>query len=181
MRQASDPAAVTRRDLLGVGMAALAGAGLTASLRPGAAAAADDPPSVALIKRYYQTYAEQQPEKLKAFFADDIEWHIPGHHPLAGTKRGAEEVLAFFELLAESNFKAELIYIGGDDKHVVDVHRGWSNREAGPNVDTTWVLLYRIEDDRIREARNFSFDQHAADAFFWKAYKLRALPDRLAQ
>jgi len=27
--------------------------------------------------------------------ANDIAWTIPGHHPLAGTKRGIDEVLAF--------------------------------------------------------------------------------------
>ncbi len=62
-----------------------------------------------------------------------------------------------------------------DENWVVDMHRGWSNREGEPNVDTVWVLAFRIEDGKIREARNFSFDQAAADAFFWQAYPLKPL------
>ncbi len=41
--------------------------------------------------------------------ADDIEWHIPGQHPLAGTKSGKDEVLAFFEQLGKGAFQAELL------------------------------------------------------------------------
>ncbi|UIY29834.1 hypothetical protein LZK73_02970 [Neorhizobium galegae] len=66
-----------------------------------------------------------------------------------------------------------------DENWVIDMHRGWSNRD-GANVDTVWVLAFRIEDGKIKEARNFSYDQAAADSFFWQAYQLKPLPDRLA-
>ena len=41
-------------------------------------------------------------------------------------------------------------------------------------------IVRYIEDGKIREARNFSFDQAAADAFFWQAYPMKPLPERLA-
>lgn len=46
-------------------------------------------------------------------------------------------------------------------------------------MDTIWVLMFKIEHGKIKEARNFSFDQHAADQFFWKNYPLMPIPERL--
>jgi len=61
------------------------------------------------------------------------------------------------------------------------MHRGWSNREGGADVDTIWVLAFRIEHGKIQEARNFAFDQAAADSFFWRAYPLKPLRERLVE
>jgi len=83
--------------------------------------------------------------------------------------------------LGKSGFRAELIVLTADENWVVDMHRGWSNREGGANVDTVWVLAFRIEDGRIREGRNFAFARAAADGFFWQAYPLKPLPERLVE
>ncbi|MBB3391563.1 hypothetical protein FHT82_004341 [Rhizobium sp. BK275] len=133
-----------------------------------------------VITDYYAAYGSGDMSKVESFFADDIKWHIPGHHPLAGTKQGKAEVAAFFQQLGRSNFRADLIALMADENWVIDMHRGWSNRDAGPNVDTVWVLAFRIENGKIAEARNFAFDQAAADSFFWSAYPLKPLPERLA-
>jgi nitrous oxide reductase len=58
-----------------------------------------DNPNVTLIKQYYQAYGSGDLDAVRSIFAPDIVWRIPGHHPLAGVKRGAEEVFAFFQQL----------------------------------------------------------------------------------
>jgi len=136
-------------------------------------------PNVAIIKRYYEAYGKGDLGTVRQIFAPNIAWTIPGHHPLAGTKRGVDEVLAFFQQLGLAKFRAEVLFLGGNDSYVVDVHRGWSNMERD-NIDQLWALLFKIEGDRIVEAVNFPGDQHAADAFFWKVYPLKPLPERLA-
>lgn len=136
-----------------------------------------------VIADYYAAYAAGDMNKIADFFAEDIKWHTPGHHPLAGTKRGKAEVTAFFRQLGKAGFRAELIALTADENWVIDMHRGWSNRSGNPpgaNVDTIWVLAFRIENGKIKEARNFSYDQAATDTFFWAAYPLKPLPDRLA-
>jgi ketosteroid isomerase-like protein len=152
----------------------------TALVFGGSAMAASPEENRQVIADYYAAYATGDMSRVTAFFADDIEWHIPGHHPLAGTKHGKQEVSAFFDQLGRSNFRAELIALMADENWVIDMHRGWSDRDGLDNVDTIWVLAYRVEDGKIKEARNFSFDQAAADSFFWQAYPLKPLPDRLA-
>lgn len=65
----------------------------------------------------------------------DIEWTIPGHHPLAGTKRGVDEVLAFFTELGKGGFQADPLFLEANDEYVLDVHRGWTTAGVG-QVDT---------------------------------------------
>lgn len=136
--------------------------------------------NIKVVQDFFAAYAANDLEAISRVMAEDVVWHIPGRHPLSGTKHGRDEVLAFFAQLGASNFKADPIYFGADEKHVVDIHRGWSNAEGKPNVDTTWALIYRIEDGKIVEATNMSGDQDAANFFFWSAYSLKPLPSRLA-
>ncbi len=160
--------------------------GLSASVlaldasRPAAAATGREHPNVTLIRGYYAAYAAGDTGALRErFFAPDIAWTIPGHHPLAGTKRGANEVIAFFELLARAGMKAEPIFLAADGEWVVDLHRGWSTTPAG--LDQVWALAFRIRNGRITEAVNYPGDQHAADAYFWRVYPLAPIPKRLAR
>ena len=64
--------------------------------------------------------------------APNLVWNLPGHHPLAGTKNGPDEVLAFFAALRRANIQVTLdpaadpatgIDTFGDST-VVEVHRG---------------------------------------------------------
>ncbi|MEU7864265.1 nuclear transport factor 2 family protein [Nonomuraea sp. NPDC049141] len=170
---------LTRSALLRAAGVTAAGLALTAVGGPASAASAPkEHPHVTLIRAYYAAYAEGDLDALRErFFAPDIRWTIPGHHPLAGTKKGADEVLAFFAELARAGFRADPIALAADGDWVIDLHRGWSTSPEG--LDITWALAFRIRKDRIVEAINFAGDQHAADAFFWRVYKLAKLPDRL--
>ncbi|GAA0252827.1 hypothetical protein GCM10010492_61760 [Saccharothrix mutabilis subsp. mutabilis] len=135
-------------------------------------------PNVELIRRFYRVYGGDDPQALAEFFADDIRWTIPGHHPLSGTKVGATEVLAFFAELAKAGFKADPVFLAADGDWVVDLHRGWSTEPEG--LDILWALAFRVGNGKIVEAVNFAADQHAADAYFWRKYPLAPVPDRLA-
>ena len=130
------------------------------------------------ISDFFTAYANKDVSAVSRVMGDDIVWHIPGHHPLAGTKRGIREVLAFFDLLARADFKAQPIVVAEDGDYVVDHHRGWST--AGSGLDVTWCLVFRFEGGKIREVTNFCADQHKADLFFHEIYTLRPLPERLA-
>ncbi|ALG07416.1 nuclear transport factor 2 family protein [Kibdelosporangium phytohabitans] len=158
--------------------AGAAGLAATVLAAPAASATGGEHPNVALIRRYYQVYGSGDLTALRQFFAPGIRWTIPGHHPLAGTKNGPDEVLAFFAQLAKSGFRAEILFLAADGDWVVDMHRGWSTTPTG--LDITWTLAYRIRGRQIVEAVNFAADQHAADAFFWRQYPLAPIPRRLA-
>ncbi|WP_309085433.1 nuclear transport factor 2 family protein [Chelativorans sp.] len=148
----------------------------------GAGASAEDADAnIQVIRNYYQAYATGDPEAVRPFLSEDVVWRIPGHHPLAGEKRGRDEVVAFFRELAKGGFKAEPIFFQADGDLVVDIHRGWSNMGEGPQIDQLYALMFRIENGLIVEATNFLTDMHQSDAFFWANYPLKPLPGRLAE
>lgn len=129
------------------------------------------------IQALFSAYAEKNVAAVRDVMSEDIEWTIPGHHPLSGTKRGIDEVLAFFDQLGKANFKAQPFAIAENGDYVIDHHRGWSDVAGG--LDLTWCLVFRFENGKIREVTNFCADQHQADLFFWRVYQLKPLPHRL--
>lgn len=81
--------------------------------------------AIDVVRRFYDCYASGDLQTMKdEVLAPDVVWWIPGRHPLAGPKRGAEEVVAFFAQLAKANMEAEVIFLSGDDTHADDVHAG---------------------------------------------------------
>ncbi|UWR03653.1 nuclear transport factor 2 family protein [Ruegeria conchae] len=133
-----------------------------------------------VVQNFFAAYGANDLDGIAAVMDENVKWHIPGRHPLSGTKNGRDEVLAFFAQLGVAGFQADPIYFGADETHVVDIHRGWSNADGKPNIDTTWALVYRIENGKIVEATNLSADQDAANTFFWSQYQLAPVPERLA-
>jgi ketosteroid isomerase-like protein len=141
-----------------------------------------DDPNIALVQRSFTAYADHDFEAMRnEILAPDVTWSIPGHHPLAGIKRGADEILAYFAELPRANFQAEPIVIAAEGEYVVDVHRGWATYDNA-SLDMHWVLVYRIEQARLKQVENFAADQHAADAFYWRVWgdELAPLPVRIA-
>src|SRR3954451_8472809 len=105
-----------------------------------------------LVRRFFACFASGDLTALKtAILAPDVRWHVPGRHPLAGTHHGPDEIVAFFGQLSRSGFRAKVLFLEADDDRVVDVHRGWSNRGDGHDIDLLWSLVFRIEAGRVVE------------------------------
>lgn len=137
-------------------------------------------PKITAIESFFTAYAAGDREGIASVLSEDIEWTIPGHHPLAGTKRGIDEVVAFFAQLAKTGFKADTIFLEASDEYVVDIHRGYSTSGAG-KVDTTWALVWHFRSDgKVDRVINLSADQHQMDVFVWANFDLKPIPDRLA-
>jgi uncharacterized protein len=137
-------------------------------------------PKLEAIDAFFAAYASYDLDQMRKVLADDIEWTIPGHHPLSGTKRGVEEVAAFFTQLGKAGFQADPVFLEANDEYVVDIHRGWTTEGVG-RVDTLWALVWHFNaDGRADRVVNLSGDQHQMDAFVWANYPLAPIPARLA-
>src|SRR5438874_11403037 len=95
------------------------------------------------IERFYTA---KDPGTLASVLSEDVTWTIPGHHPLAGTKRGRDEVLSYFVQLAMKGIQTDPIFRAADGEYAVDVHRGWSSQGVG-SLDTTFALLWHFGPD----------------------------------
>jgi ketosteroid isomerase-like protein len=137
-------------------------------------------PKLEAIDAFFAAYASYDLDQMRKVLADDIEWTIPGHHPLSGTKRGVEEVAAFFTQLGKAGFQADPLFLETNDEYVVDIHRGWTTEGVG-QVDTLWALVWHFNPDgKVDRVVNLSGDQHQMDAFVWSNYPLAPIPARLA-
>lgn len=132
------------------------------------------------INKFFAAYATYDLDGMREVLTDDIEWTIPGHHALSGTKRGVEEVAAFFTQLGKAGFQAEPLFLEANEEYVVDIHRGWTTEGIG-KVDTTWALVWHFNaEGKVDRVINLSGDQHQMDAFVWNNYTLAPIPERLA-
>jgi len=138
-------------------------------------------PNVAIVQKMYECFNKNDMDTIrKEVFAPGLVWRLPGRHPLAGVKRGPEEVIAFFSQLGKSNIQVDLIKIDAwGEETVVEVHRG-HGQNKGAALDAVNCTHYQIRDGKIAGVQVFMSDQYAADNFFWAAYELKPLPDRLA-
>jgi ketosteroid isomerase-like protein len=135
----------------------------------------------ATVDRMYQCFGAGDMETLKTdVFAPDIEWALPGHHPLSGVKKGADEVIAFFGALLQSGVNVDNVSFGtiGDDR-VVETHSGHGNVEGRDYLFPT-CSVYTIRDGKIQHVQVYTADQHGVDDYFWKANALKTIPGRLA-
>ena len=158
---------------------------------------ADIHPNIALVQRMYECFNRNDMDTIRSeIFAPDLLWNLPGRHPLSGTKNGAEEVLAFFAQLVRANIQVTLdpqrdpstgVDTFGDDT-VVEVHRGQgtttvrdaSGAESQVTLNALNCTHYRIRDGRIAQVQVYISDQHTVDTFFNTVYRLKPIPDRLA-
>jgi uncharacterized protein len=147
-----------------------------ADLRSNTNPPADVDPKIAAIERFFTAYAANDLHRIGEVLAVEIEWTIPGHHPLAGTKHGIPEVLSFFTQLGKAGFQADPIFLQASTDYVVDIHRGWTTEGTG-RVDTTWALVWHFNAaGQVDRVINLSGDQHQMDAYVWANFTLAPLP-----
>jgi len=153
--------------------------------------------NMALVTRMYECFNRDDMETIRReIFSPNLIWNLPGHHPLAGTKNGPDEVLAFFAALRRAKIQVTLdpasdpatgIDTFGDST-VVEVHRG-RGEVTVPDSSGTSVTFrlnalncthYHISSGRIDRVQVYISDQHTVDQFFNAVYQLAPIPDRLA-
>jgi ketosteroid isomerase-like protein len=139
-------------------------------------------PLVGIVEKMYECFNKGDMATIKKdVFAENIEWRLPGHHPLAGAKHGADEVIAFFSQLVKSGIHVDLIQIDAfGPSTVVEVHRGYG-QVGDAKLDANNCTHYHIKDGKIADVQVYISDQHTVDQFFYQSHKLAAIPKRLAE
>ncbi|GAB1545387.1 hypothetical protein NUACC21_80630 [Scytonema sp. NUACC21] len=136
--------------------------------------------NIAIVEKMWECFSNGDMDTLRNIFAPDITYRMPGYHPIAGTKKGIEELFGFFGELGKSNVKVDLLKIGalGEDM-VVEVHHGYGETQ-GAVLDVTNCNVYQIRDGKIAKVDCYNGDQHTIDNFFNAIYRLKPITERLA-
>ena len=120
-------------------------------------------------RRAYEAFGQADMATLSDLIADDVEWHISGHSPLAGDYKGKDAVFGFFGKLMEitgGTFKLEVHDILANDEHSVTMVRATAQR-SGKKLDTKQVHISHPDSEgRTKEFWAFDEDQGKTDEFY---------------
>lgn len=122
------------------------------------------------FQQYADALARGDMDALRDTLHDDVVWHQPGAHSLAGAHRGKDAVLRLLgSLMERSAGTFELVPTGPAmvNGTLVALPVRFSARAADrTDLAMTGVDLFRLADDRIAEVWLFSEDQPVEDAFW---------------
>jgi len=128
--------------------------------------------NIALFHQAHEAFERGDTEAMRDWFADDFVWHEPGHNPLSGDYRGADEVFGLFGRIAKATD-------GHFDTHLVDVLANNTNlvailqleaSAAGTSISMPRINVYRVNPDgRVAERWGYVGDQAAFDELFAEA------------
>ena len=120
-----------------------------------------------VLRAYAKAWLASDLEKVLASYHDDIELHYMGQSPLAGTHRGRD---ATFTFLAQASTRTARKLITVEDVLVGESLGALIVVEdlGSPARRVKRVLLYRVQDEKLRECWLFDEDQRFIDSMWSK-------------
>ena len=126
-------------------------------------------PNEEIVRNGYAAFLGGDLAALNDLFDEDIVWHAPGRHPLAGDFRGKDEVFGAFAKLFElsgGTFSLEIHDILADDEHAVVLARATGSRPDGRTLDDNSVQVFHMRDGKVTEQWLHPGDVYAGDEFW---------------
>lgn len=118
-----------------------------------------------LVRRLHQAFNDRDRDRMLACVTDDVRWHVPGDHPMAGSYRGRDRL--WEDLLqplwpSPARVEARDVIVHGD--HVValtdEIHDFGGGERAWKTVET-----FALADGRVTQRWAFTSGQAELDAF----------------
>ncbi len=123
-----------------------------------------------IVETFFDGYKKKDISTVKKVMAENVEWHFPGDHPMAGVKKGIEQVLAFFDLMGsfmkKANPDVEKLIVASNEFYLIECQQIRTHRTDGINIHHYVTVLWTFKDDKITEGRHFFADQEAANKYF---------------
>ena len=118
-----------------------------------------------VLRSYADAWLASDLEKVLASYHDDIELHYMGKSPLAGTHRGRD---AAFTALGQASVRTQRKLIAVEDVLVGDALGALIAVEdlGDPPQRVRRILLYRVQDEKLRECWLFDENQRFVD-YLW--------------
>ena len=129
---------------------------------------ASEAQNIAVVRRGYEAFAKGDIETLKTLFSPNAHWRQPEVGVLKGNYKGVPAILQFFGQLAhetQGSQHVEVQAIAASGDHVF-VWERFTGKRKGQTLDTTEVVIFKLEKGIVTEAINFQSD-YPAVAKFW--------------
>jgi ketosteroid isomerase-like protein len=114
-----------------------------------------------LARRGYACFGRGDLDGLMALFDEQIEWITPGPSevPIAGRRRGHQQVRAFFDELAKmvdmERFEPK-DFLAQGDRVVVTGEERFRMKASGHQITMPWAHVFRMRDGKVVEFEEYA-------------------------
>jgi ketosteroid isomerase-like protein len=127
-----------------------------------------DHPNLATFRSIHTAFTTGDMDSLATFFADDVAWHTPGQHPLAGTYEGKAATFASFAQefeRSDGTYSVDVREVVANDEHVVALIHATADRDD-KRLDQDYVIVFHMRDGKVDAAWEVWKDQASVDEFW---------------
>ena len=110
----------------------------------------DDHPNALAYHRTVEAFRQGDLDTVASLMAEDVVWHVPGDHPLAGDHVGRERVLELLARLGPLGFTIREHDVFANDEHLCALSFIGARRE-GLEVETRVVSVFHYRDGQQTE------------------------------
>jgi hypothetical protein len=109
-----------------------------------------DHPNAIAYRRTADAFRAGDVDMLAGLIAEDVTWHIPGDHSMAGDVHGRDELLVWLAALGPKGFWLSEDDVFGSDDHVCAVSMMGARRDD-IDVETRVISIFRVRDGQQLE------------------------------
>ena len=110
----------------------------------------DNHPNTLAYLRTVDAFRDRDFDTITSLIAEDVVWHLPGDHPLAGAWDGRDKLLQLLARLGPLGFTIREHDVFADDDHVCALSYIGARRD-GLEVETRVVSIFHYRDGRQTE------------------------------
>ena len=110
-------------------------------------AMSDEHPNALAYRRTADAFRSADQAVLEQLIANDVVWHVPGTHPMAGDLQGRDQLLPWLKRLRALGFWLTEHDVFGNDDHVCALSV-MGARRSGVDVHTRVVSVFHYRDGR---------------------------------
>jgi uncharacterized protein len=124
--------------------------------------------NIALVRRGFEAFGAGDMQTLSDLIAPDANWHGAPTGTIEGAYSGRDRMFAYFQQLhdeTDGTFRADPIAMAATGNRVF-VEDMVSGRRRGATLESRDVLVFTIEDGKVRDVRLYAGD-YPSEATFW--------------
>jgi uncharacterized protein len=122
-------------------------------------------PNATAYRRTADAFRDRDFDAIRSLVAEDVVWHVPGRHAMAGEVRGLDELVAWLGRLPELGFTLREHDVFGNDEHVCSLSY-MGARRPGVVIEIRVTSVFHFRAGRQVERWIYPDDAAAWDAIF---------------